>query len=226
MKSPTQRLPPPPGHRPVSSSPAHRWGGRLPPSAPPPLYRCHFRPPRQRCQHDPAGAGLAAYQGEGGGRLPRRRAGVPLRSGAGGRPVASTGRGGREGPGLAWPGGEIRCVWAEWRARPCLCLPQFTRYSALLVGMIYGKKRYGECGAPGGLSPSPARPARAPWGGGCGPRSRGPGRHFPPPRRSGSCLGLAEVALKGRDLTGLKSQVRMKCAFVPAKLFFLPFRVS
>ncbi|XP_014813586.1 PREDICTED: ATP synthase subunit e, mitochondrial [Calidris pugnax] len=26
--------------------------------------------------------------------------------------------------------------------RPCFCLPQFTRYSALLMGMIYGKKRY------------------------------------------------------------------------------------
>ncbi|NWJ08991.1 ATP5I synthase, partial [Crypturellus undulatus] len=27
-------------------------------------------------------------------------------------------------------------------ARPCRGRPQFTRYSALLVGMIYGKKRY------------------------------------------------------------------------------------
>uniref|UniRef100_A0A669QEX6 ATP synthase F(0) complex subunit e, mitochondrial n=1 Tax=Phasianus colchicus TaxID=9054 RepID=A0A669QEX6_PHACC len=42
---------------------------------------------------------------------------------------------GRAGPGMA-------AAAAERRARPCLLSPQFTRYSALLVGMIYGKKRY------------------------------------------------------------------------------------
>uniref|UniRef100_A0A674GPQ0 ATP synthase F(0) complex subunit e, mitochondrial n=1 Tax=Taeniopygia guttata TaxID=59729 RepID=A0A674GPQ0_TAEGU len=46
------------------------------------------------------------------------------------------------GSGLGVCGGERPCLCAEVRARPCLCPPQFTRYSALLVGMIYGKKRY------------------------------------------------------------------------------------
>lgn len=195
------RLPPPPWRELCYGSPAP--AGRSSVLFPPRHRSAGVVSGRRRCclQDDPAGAGLAAHQGESGGRLPR----YALGRGGGRPPVASTGRAaawlgwagaGRAGSGLAWPGLAWRCVWVERRARPCLCLPQFTRYSALLVGMIYGKKRYGECGAPGGLFPSPARPTRAPWGGRCGPRSRGPGRHCPPPRCSRSCPGLAEVVLR------------------------------
>lgn len=70
----------------------------------PPLAELHFWPLLCRRQDDPAGAGLSTHQGKGGGWLSRRRAGVPLRSGARcGRWPRRAGAGGRRraGPGLA-----------------------------------------------------------------------------------------------------------------------------
>lgn len=73
--------------------------------------------------------------------------------------------------------------------------------------MIYGKKRYGECGIPGGRSPAPA-----------------PQGHLQMSRPPFPSLGLA-AALPGGP-TGVKPQIPMKCAFLPAKLASAHFRPS
>jgi len=81
-----------------------------------------------RRQDDPAGAGLAPHQGEA--------AAAPAAISLCSAPL-------RAGLGRAWRQRRLSAGRAL-----VSCSPQFTRYSALLVGMIYGKKRYGECSGP------------------------------------------------------------------------------
>lgn len=112
------RLPPPPWRELCYGSPAP--AGRSSVLFPPRHRSAGVVSGRRRCclQDDPAGAGLAAHQGESGGRLPR----YALGRGGGRPPVASTGRAaawlgwagaGRAGSGLAWPGLAVRVSWAK-----------------------------------------------------------------------------------------------------------------
>lgn len=63
---------------------------------------------------------------------------------------------------------------------------------------------------PGRPLPAPPRPPRK-------GTLKWPGRHFPPPARPRSCQN---------GLAGVKTQIPVKCAFLPAKLAFPPFWAS